>query len=229
MSRHLSSSPFRTSVSEAGVPHYTISTTATVAAVVSLVVISPVAAQVTYRATFSAGRAFMVDSDDPDPSGSYSFTAILERRWDTGISLGIEGGLHEYLSLHQDLPPDITGFSSKFEDTRKAWRITPFIRWGTSGSVARVYGQIGMGLYVKEVTMLNQQRQGGVLVVDQQSAMTDVGAGINLGLGLELFPLTVPVGLTFGLRGHKVGGGADWFNTGELGIVYHRGGGGTAH
>ena len=209
--------------------HYTISTMTTVATVVSLVVISPVAAQVTYQATFMAGRAFMVDSDDPDPSGSYSVTAILERRWDNGISLGVEGGLHEYLSLRQDLPPDVTGFSSKFEDTRRAWRVTPFLRFGTIGSVARVYGQIGMGLYVGEFSSVNQQRQGGVLVVDQQSATTDVGAGINLGVGLELFPVSVPVGLTFGFRGHAVGGG-DWFNTGELGLVYHwGGGGGRAH
>jgi hypothetical protein len=216
-------------ISEAGVLHYTISSMATVVTVVSLVVISPAAAQVTYQTAFSAGRAFMVDSDDPDPSGSYSVTAILERRRrGTAISLGVEGGLHEYLILRQDLPPDVTGFSSKFEDTRKAWRVTPFVRWGTRGSVARVYGQIGMGLYVEEFSSLNQQREGGVLVVDQQFAGTEVGAGINLGVGLELFPISVPVGLTFGFRSHAVAGGGDWFNTAEMGVVYHWGGGGKS-
>jgi hypothetical protein len=207
--------------------HYTLSTRATVVTVASLVVISPVTAQVTHQTAFSAGRAFMVDSDDPDPSGSYSVTASLERRQrGTAITLGIEGGLHEYLVLRQDLPPDVTGFSSQFEDTRKAWRVTPFVRWGTRGSVVRVYGQIGMGLYVEEFSSLNRQREGGVLVVDEQFARTDVGAGINLGLGLELFPISVPVGLTFGFRSHAVAGGGDWFNTGEMGIVYHWGGGG---
>ena len=52
--------------------HYTISTMATIATIVSLVVISPAAAQVTYEGALSTGRAFMVDVDDPDPSGSYS-------------------------------------------------------------------------------------------------------------------------------------------------------------
>jgi hypothetical protein len=123
------------------------------------------------------------------------------------------------LTLRQDLPPDVTGFSSKFEDTRKAWRVTPFVRWGTNGSVARVYGQIGMGLYVEQFSNLNQQREGGVLVVDQQFARTEVGAGINLGVGLELFPISVPVGLTCGFRSHATAGGGDWFNTGEMGVV----------
>jgi len=206
----------------AGVLHYTLSTMTIVVAVGSLVVISPVTAQVMYQTGVSAGSAFMVDSDDPDPSGSYSVTAILERRQrGSAISLGVEGGLHEYLVLRQDLPPDVTGFSSEFEDTRKAWRVTPFVRWGTRGSVVRVYGQIGMGLYVEEFSSLNQQREGRVLVVDQQFATTDVGAGINLGVGLELFPVSVPVGLTFGFRSHAVAGGGDWFNTGEMGVVYH--------
>jgi len=210
--------------------HHTVSTIATVVTVASFVVISPVAAQVMYQTAFSAGRAFMVDSDDPDPSGSSSVTAILERRQrGSAISLGVEGGLHEYLVLRQDLPPDVTGFSSKFEDIRKAWRVTPFVRWRTRGSVVQVYGQLGMGLYVEEFSSLNQQREEGVLVVDQQFAMTDVGAGINLGMGLELFPISVPVGLTFGFRSHAVVGGGDWFNTGEMGVVYRWGGGGTAH
>jgi len=211
----------------AGVLHYTLSTMTIVVAVGSLVVISPVTAQVMYQTGVSAGSAFMVDSDDPDPSGSYSVTAILERRQrGTAISLGVEGGLHEYLILRQDLPPDVTGFSSKFEDTRKAWEVTPFVRWGTRGSVVRVYGQIGLGLYVEESSSLNQQREGGVLVVDQQFATTDVGAGVGLGVGLELFPISVPVGLTFGFRSHAVAGGGDWFNTGEMGVVYRWGGGG---
>jgi hypothetical protein len=210
--------------------HYSSSILATVTTVVSFVVISPLAAQVTHQAAFSAGRAFMVDSDDPDPSGSYSLTAILERRRrGSAISLGVEGGVHEYLMLRQDLPPDVTGFSSKLEDTRKAWRVTPFVRWGTTGPVVPPYGQIGMGLYLQQVSNLNQQREGGVLVVDQQSATTDVGAGINLGVGLELFPINVPVGLTFGFRSHAVAGGGDWFNTGEMGVLYRWGGGKRTH
>jgi hypothetical protein len=86
-----------------------------------------------------------------------------------------------------------------------------------------VYGQIGMGLYLEEHSNINQQRQGGVLVVDEQYAATDIGAGINLGLGLELFPGKVPVGLALGFRSHAVLGGGDWFNTGEVGVVYRWG------
>jgi hypothetical protein len=214
------------SFSEAGVLRYTISTIGTLATMVSPVVISPAAAQVRYQGALSAGAAFMVDVDDPDPSGSYSVTATLERRQPgAAISLGVEGGLHEYLILRQDLPPDVTGWSSKFEDTRKAWRVTPFVRWGTRGSGVRVYGQIGMGLYVEEFSNLNQQREGGVLVVDEQYAATDAGAGINLGVGLELFPISVPVGLTLGFRSHAVVSGGDWFNTGEVGVVYYWGSG----
>ena len=172
----------------------------------------------------------MVDVDDPDPSGSYSVTATLERRQEgAAISLGLEGGLHKYLTLRQNLPPDVTGWSSKFEDTRNAWRVTPFVRWGTRGSAVRVYGQIGIGLYVEELSNLNQQREGGVLVVDQQLAATDAGAGINLGVGLELFPISVPFGLTLGVRSHAVVSGGDGFNTGEVGVVYHWGSGARPH
>jgi hypothetical protein len=209
------------SFSEAGVLHYTISTIATIATIVSPVVISPAAAQVRYQGTLSAGHAFMVDVDDPDPSGSYSVTATLERRRAGAvISVGVEAGLHKYLTLRQDLPPDVTGWSSKFEDTRRAWRVTPFVRWGTRGSEVRVYGQIGLGLYVGDFSNLNQQREGGELVVDEQYAATDAGAGLNLGVGLELFPIRVPVGLTLGFRSHAVMSGGDWFNTGEVGVVY---------
>ena len=168
----------------------------------------------------------MVDVDDPDPSGSYSVTATLERRPPgAAISVGVEAGLHEYLILRQDLPPDVTGWSSKFEDTRRAWRVTPFVRWGTRGSEVRAYGQIGMGLYLEEFSSLNQQREGGELVVDEQYAATDAGAGINLGVGLELFPISVPVGLSLGFRSHAVVSGGDGFNTVEVGIVYRWGSG----
>jgi hypothetical protein len=184
------------------------------------------AAQVTYEGTLSGGRAFMVDADDPDPSGSSSVTGAFERRHaGTSFSLGVEAGLHEYLILRQDLAPDVTGWSSKFDDTRKAWRVTPFLRWGTRSSDLRLYGQLGMGLYVQDRSNLNQQREDGVLVVDEQYAATDARAGINLGVGLELFPGSLPVGLAFGFRSHAVAGGGDWFNTGELGVVYRWGNG----
>jgi hypothetical protein len=186
-------------------------------------VLPPAEAQVSYEIGLSAGRAFMVDVDDPDPSGSSSVTVTFERRHRrSAVSFGVEAGKHEYLALDQDLPPDVTGWSIKFEDTRKAWRVTPFARWGTRGSGLRVYGQVGMGLYVEEHSNLNQQRQGGVLAVDEQYAATDVGAGINLGLGLELFPGMVPVGIAFGYRSHAVFSG-DGFHTGEVGLVYRWG------
>jgi hypothetical protein len=193
----------------------------------SSLVFRPLAAQATYEVTLSGGRAFMVDTDDPDPSGSHSITGTLERRH-TGstFSLGVEAGLHEYLILRQDLAPDVTGWSSKLEDTRMAWRATPFARWGTKGSVVRVYGQVGMGLYVAQHSYFDQQRENGVLVVDTRHASTDPGAGIHLGLGLELFPGKVPVGLTAGFRSHAVLGGGDWFSTGEVGLVYRWGNGG---
>jgi hypothetical protein len=177
------------------------------ATIASAIVSPPAEAQVSYESGLLAGRAFMVDVDDPDPSGSNSLTVTFERRHGGSVvSLGVEAGMHEYLVLDQDLPPDVTGWSSKFEDTRRAWRVTPFARWGTRGPVLRVYGQVGMGLYVEE-----------------QYAATDVGAGINLGLGLELFPGKVPVGVALGLRSHAVLGGGDWFNSAEFGLVYRWG------
>jgi hypothetical protein len=202
---------------------FTISLVA-IATAASPVVLRAAAAQVTHRVALSAGRAFMVDLDDPDPSGSYSVTGTFERRHTgSAFSLGVEAGFHEYLILRQDLAPDVTGWSSKLEDTRMSWRITPFVRWGTGSPDVRVYGQVGMGLYVQQRSYFDQQRVGGVLVVDQQYAATDAGAGINLGLGLELFPGKVPIGLTLGFRSHAVLSGGDWFNTGEVGIVYRWG------
>ena len=196
------------------------------ATLASPAVLPPAGAQVSYQGALSAGRAFMVDADDPDPSGSHSVTVTLERRHaDAAVSLGIEAGTHEYLVLAQDLPPDVTGWSIKFEDTRTAWRVTPFVRVGAGGPNLRVYGQAGAGLYVRDYSNLNQQREGGELVVDEQYAATDLGGGINLGLGLELFPGKVPVGVAAGFRSHAVFGGGDWFNTGEVGVVYRWGNG----
>ena len=64
-----------------------------------------------------------------------------------------------------------------------------------------------------------------MLVVDEQYAVADAGAGLHLGLGLGLFPGKVPVGLTVGFRSHAVLSGGDWFNTAELGVVYRWGSG----
>jgi hypothetical protein len=91
-----------------------------------------------------------------------------------------------------------------------------------------VYGQVGIGLYVADHSNLNQQREDGVLVVDEQYAATDLAAGLNLGVGLEVFPGRSPVGIALGLRSHAVTGGGDWFDSGELGIVYRWGGGGKS-
>jgi hypothetical protein len=182
------------------------------------------AAQATLAGGLSAGRAFMMDVDDPDPPGSYSASATIERRHrGTAFSLGVEAGLHQYLVLRQDLPPDVTGWSSKFEDTRKSWRVTPFVRWGTRGSIARVYAQVGSGLYLRQYSNLNQQREGGMQVVNEQYAGTTVGAGVNLGVGIDLFPASVPFGITFAFRTHSVLTGGDGFNTGEVGVVYRWG------
>jgi hypothetical protein len=202
---------------------FTISLIA-IATTASLVLLRSTAAQVTHQAALSAGRAFMLDLDDPDPSGSYSVTGAFERRHTgSAFSLGVEAGFHEYLILRQDLAPDVTGWSSKLEDTRMSWRVTPFVRWSTRGTRARIYGQVGMGLYVEHRSYFDQQSEDGVLVVDMQHASTEPGAGIHLGLGLELYPGRVPLGLTLGFRSHSVLDGGDWFNTGEVGIVYRWG------
>jgi hypothetical protein len=211
-------------------PGSSIAIILTIATMTSAIAPSGVSAQVINQVGLSFGRAFMVDVDDPDPLGSSSVSGTFERRHRSSpFSLGVEAGLHEYLVLRQDLPPDVTGWSSKFEDTRKAWRVTPFVRLGTRGSSVRVYGQVGMGLYVQEYSSLNQQHEGGVLVVDEQYAVTDAGAGLHLGLGLGLFPGKVPVGLAVGFRSHAVFGGGDWFNTAEVGVVYRWGSGTLRH
>jgi hypothetical protein len=208
------------------VPRNIIATVLTITALASPVTLSTAAGQVTYAGALSTGRAFMIDADDPDPSGSYSVTGAFERRHaGTAFSLGVEAGLHEYLVLRQDLPPNVTGWSIKLEDTRKAWRVTPFMRVGTRDSNVRVYGQVGLGLYVREWSNLNQQRERGVLVVDDQYAATDVKAGLNLGMGLELFPGSVPVGLTLGVRGHAMFSGGDGFFDREVGVIYRWGNG----
>jgi hypothetical protein len=166
----------------------------------------------------------MVDLDDPDPSGSYSTTTTFEhRRPGAAFSLGIEGGVHRYLTMRQVLAPDVTGWSSKLEDIRASWRLTPFVRWGTRGSNVRLYGQLGMGLYVRQSSYFQQERERGVLVLDMRHESRDPAAGINLGLGLELFPGSGPLGLTFSYRAHSAIGGGDGFNTGEVGVVYRWG------
>jgi hypothetical protein len=169
----------------------------------ALVLVPPAAAQWAYTGALSAGSAFMLDADDPDPTGSYSGTAALERR-QTGkaLSLGVDAGLHRYLAMRQDLAPDVSGWASKLEDTRKAWRVTPFIRWQTRGPDVHLYGLIGAGLYVLHTSYFQQEHQAGELVLDVRHASTDPKAGFNLGVGLELYPGGKFVGIGAGLRSH---------------------------
>jgi hypothetical protein len=207
-------------------PRSTLSRVTAIVPIALFLGLHPAAAQVTYAGALSAGGAFMLDLDDPDPSGSYSAAATLERRQPgSAFSFGVEAGLHRYLILRQDLAPDVTGLASKLEDIRRAWRVTPFLRLGTRGSPVRVYGQLGMGLYVRQGSYLQQDREQGVLVVDLRSRSTDAAAGLNLGLGLELTPGTSPIGLTAGLRAHSLPSGGDGFYTAEAGIVYRWGNG----
>ena len=207
-------------------PRSTLSRVTALVPVALLLGLHPAAGQVTHAASLSAGRAFMLDFDDPDPSGSYSAAVTFERRQPGSVfSFGVEAGLHRYLILQQDLAPDVTGWASKIEDIRRAWRVTPFLRLGTRGSPVRVYGQLGAGLYVRQASYLQQDREQDVLVVDTRYRSTDAVAGIHLGLGLELFPGTGPIGLTAGVRAHSLTGGGDGFYAAEAGIVYRWGNG----
>jgi hypothetical protein len=177
------------------------------------------AAQSVFTGSLSAGSGFMVDIDDPDPSGSLSFTAALERRkMGKAFTFGLEAGRHHYLAMRQNLAPDVTGWASILEDDRTAWRATPFVRWQTRGETVRLYGQLGVGLYVVQTSYFQQERQSGELLLDTRHYSTDPNPGFNLGLGMELFPLGGSVGIGGNLRSHSPRGG-DGFLTAELGIV----------
>jgi hypothetical protein len=188
-----------------------------------LALVPSAAAQSTWIGTLSAGSGFMIDTDDPDPSGAFSFTAGLEhRRVGSAFSFGVEAGRHHYLVMRQNLAPDVTGWASILEDERAAWRATPFVRWQTRGDAVRLYGQLGAGLYVLESSYFQQERVSGDLVLDVKRASTDPKAGFNLGVGVELFPLGRTVGVGGNLRSHNVLGG-DGFLTAELGLVVRLG------
>lgn len=176
-------------------------------------------AEASYAGALSGGRAFMVDLDDPDPDGSWSLSASLERRRiGRALSTGVEAGFHRYLVISQDLPPDITGFSSTLEDKRQSWRVTPYLRWRTQGD-ASLHAQVGAGLYLERSSYFQQVHEAGELVFDTRHAATEARAGLNLGVGVELFPPGSPVGLGLGFRAHSVLGG-NGFNSGEVGIVW---------
>ena len=174
-----------------------------------------------YAGGLSAGRAFVIDTDDPDPPGASSFSASFERRRaGRALSLGIEGGLHRHLVIAQDIS-DFTGWSSRLEDRRQSWRLTPYLRWRTQGEVS-VYTQVGAGLYVQRTTYVQQERESGELTIDQSYRLTDAAAGLNLGIGLDMFIPGTPVGIGLGFRTHVVGGGGG-FNSAEIGIVWRAG------
>jgi hypothetical protein len=173
-----------------------------------------------YAVSVSGGRAFMVDTDDADPAGSSSFSAAFERRRPgRSLSTGIEAGFHRFLVIRQDLAPDITGWASILEDTRQAWRLTPFLRWRTRGDVS-LSAQVGGGLYVQRSSYFQQERELGELVVDARSTSTRARPGLNIGIGLEIAPGSSPVALALGFRTHAVFSGGDGFHTAEIGIVW---------
>lgn len=172
-----------------------------------------------YVGAIAGGHAFMVDADDPDPAGSLSLSASLERRREgRALSTGVEAGFHRYLVIAQDLPPDVTGFASILEDTRQAWRITPYLRWRTRGPVS-LQATLGAGVYVRRTAYFQEDRMAGEVVYDTRYATTRARAGFNLGVGVELLPRGSPIGLGLGFRSHAVLGG-DGFNTAEVGLVW---------
>jgi hypothetical protein len=180
----------------------------------------PAVAQSVYTASLSAGSGFTVDIDDSDPPGAFSFTAAIERRkLGKAFSFGLEAGRHHFLAMRQNLPPDVSGWASILEEERTAWRFTPFVRWQTRGDIARLYGQLGAGLYLQQSSYFQQERVSGELVVDTRHASSDPHAGFNLGVGLELFPVGRSVGIGGSLRAHNMVGGGDGFFTAELGMV----------
>jgi len=175
------------------------------------------AAEVSYAGAISFGRAFMIDLDDPDPAGGSSLTASVERRVaGSAMSVGIEAGLHRYFRHSQDLVPDVTGWSSTLEDDRRAWRITPYLRWRTRGDVS-VHVQVGAGVYARRVSYFQQERENGATAYETRYEITQARPGLNLGLGAELLISGTPVGLGLGLRAHSVGG--DGFTSAEIGLV----------
>ncbi len=57
-------------------------------------------AQAHYDAAFQAGSAFMLDLDNADPPGSWSFSAALGRRYaGRTVSLGLEAGFHRFMAF----------------------------------------------------------------------------------------------------------------------------------
>jgi hypothetical protein len=175
-----------------------------------------------YAGALSGGRAFMIDTDDPDPAGSASLTGSIERRRaGRSLSFGVEAGYHRYLVMVQDLAPDVTGWAGKLEDKRQAWRLTPYLRWRTRGAVS-LSAQLGAGVYLRRMSYLQQERQAGELVVNTSYTRTSAQPGINLGIGLDIFPPNSPVGLGLGLRTHAVRRG-DGFHSAEVGIVWRAG------
>jgi hypothetical protein len=173
-----------------------------------------------YGGAIAAGRAFMLDLDDPDPAGSWSYSASLERgRAGRSLSTGVEIGVHRYLVISQDLSDDVTGYSSFLEDTRRAWRLTPYFRWRTRGDLS-LNAMLGAGLYVRRGTYRQQEREGGEVVYDTEYTTRRANAGLVLGIGAELFPTGGSIGVGVGVRTHAILGGGDGFNSAEVGVVW---------
>jgi hypothetical protein len=184
------------------------------------------AAQSIWASSVSAGTAFMVDTDDPDPPGGFSAALSVRRQGQSAFSLGVEAGYHDYLRISQDLPIGPSQpFRSILEDERAAWRIGPMLRWQASGRTIRPYGSVGANLYLFRTTYLQQERdRSGALVLDQRLRFTDLRPGLSLGTGVEIFPGRGRVGLGLGLRAHNAfGSRANGFLTVDVGIVFREG------
>ena len=174
-----------------------------------------------YAGSLSFGHAFVVDVDDPDPTGGSSFTGSIERRTaGRAMSIGVEAGRHRYYRHYQNLTPDVTGWSNTLEDDRQTWRITPYVRWRTRGAVS-IHVQVGAGVYVQHTSYFQQDRQGTVTVYETSYEARRAKLGLNLGVGAELLIPGTPVGLGLGLRTHAGGAG---FNSAEIGLVWRTGG-----
>jgi len=149
----------------------------------------PASAQAHYAGTLQAGSAFVLDLDDPDPPGSYSVSATLDRRYgDRALSVGLEAGFHRFLAMRQDLTFEPGRSASFIRDTRSAWRFTPYLRWATRESTVRLYGQTGLGLYIQRFSYAQRETEDGVVTFDVSSAFSDLTAGLPSAWGSSSSP-----------------------------------------
>jgi hypothetical protein len=192
------------------------------AVIVSLIAGTATASgQAGWSGSLSLGRASGDTDLLPRPDSQPSLSLAVYRDVARGTALGVELGSHRFSNYVEHLNAGPSQPESWMLQRGSAWRVTPVVRLQPFGGRVRPYLVLGAGVYGRRTEFARREwNADGSLARDTREVTSRAYPGWLCGLGMDLFPLRWPIGVTAASRLHMPEG--DGFLSLELGIVWRR-------